>query len=127
MNFSSSYFDVNVSVGQGSALSPILSALYLSPIFHVLEKRLKILKIPVSFLSFVNSSLFIAQNNSLHTLNSNLFCSYQIISLLLEQFGLAIEHRKTEVFHFSSTHSIFNPSLLDLSILGGSMLQPKKN
>jgi len=60
MNFSSSYFDVNVSVGQGSALSPILSALYLSLIFHVLEKRLKILKIPVLFLSFVNSSLFIA-------------------------------------------------------------------
>jgi len=40
-NFSSSQFYVNVGVGQGSALSPILSALYLSPFLHILEKCLK--------------------------------------------------------------------------------------
>jgi len=52
-NFSSYLFDVNVSIGQGSALSLILSALYLSLISFILEKHLKILKIPIFILSFV--------------------------------------------------------------------------
>ena len=50
--FTSPSLDVNVGVGQGSALSPILSALYLSPFLYILEKHLKILKIPIS-VSFV--------------------------------------------------------------------------
>jgi len=58
-NFSSPLFDVNVGVGQGSALSPILSSLYLSPFLYILENRLKNLNIPVPFLSFVDNSLII--------------------------------------------------------------------
>jgi len=50
--FSSPSFNVNIGVGQGSALSPILSALYLSPILHIFEKWIKNLKIPVSILFF---------------------------------------------------------------------------
>jgi len=42
------------------ALSPILSALYLAPVFHILEKQLKNLKIPVSILSFVDNGLLVA-------------------------------------------------------------------
>ena len=126
-NFSSPYFNINVSIKQDSALSPILSALYLSLIFHVFEKRLKILKIPVSVLSFVDNSLFIAQSKSLHILNSNIFCSYYIMSLLLDLFSLVIEYRKTEVFHFSRLHSIFNPPPLDLFLLEGPVLWPKEN
>jgi len=30
-----------------------------------------------------------------------LFCSYNIISFLFNQFGLIIEHRKSKVFYFS--------------------------
>ena len=41
-NLSSSMLDVNVDVGQGSMLSPILSALYLSLFLYILEKHLKI-------------------------------------------------------------------------------------
>ena len=37
----SSFFEVNVRVGQGSVLSPILSALYLTLFLYILEKRLK--------------------------------------------------------------------------------------
>ena len=37
-DFSSSSFEVNVGVGQGSTLSPILSALYLTPFLYILEK-----------------------------------------------------------------------------------------
>ena len=49
-NFSSHTFSINVGVGQGSALSPILSALYLSPFIYILENCLKNLKIPTSFI-----------------------------------------------------------------------------
>ena len=118
-------FEVNVSVGQGSALSPILSALYLTPFLYILEKRLKILKIPISMLFFVNNGLIIAQNKSIFISNSQLFYSYNILSNLLTDFGLVIEHGKTEIFHFTRSHGEFNPPSLDLSPLGGPVLHPK--
>jgi len=37
-NLQSPDFEVNIGVGQGSALSPILSALYLTLFFHILKK-----------------------------------------------------------------------------------------
>ena len=37
-NSFSHFVDVNISMGQGSALSPILSALYLTSFLHILEK-----------------------------------------------------------------------------------------
>ena len=42
-DFISPSFNINVGVGQGSALSPIIFAFYLSPIFFSLENHLKIL------------------------------------------------------------------------------------
>ena len=124
-NLQSPEFEVNVSVGQGSALSPILLALYLAPFLHILEKRLKILKIPISMLSFVENGLIIAQNNSIPILNSQLFCSYNVLSNLLTDFGLVIEHGKTEIFHFTRLHGEFNPPPLNLSPLRGPVLCPK--
>ena len=107
-NMQSPEFEVNVGVGQGSALSPILSALYLTPFLHILEKHLKILKIPISMLSFVDDGLIIAQNKSIPISNSQLFCSYNVLSNLLTDFGLVIEHGKTEIFHFNRSHGEFN-------------------
>ena len=52
-------FEVNVGVGQGSALSPILLALYLTLFLYILEKCLKNLKIPISMLFFVDDELII--------------------------------------------------------------------
>ena len=49
-NFLFSFFNVDIGVGQGLALSPILFALYLSLFLHILKKQLKILKIPISIL-----------------------------------------------------------------------------
>jgi len=57
---------------------------------------------------------------------TNLFCSYCIISRLSDHFGLVIEQGKTEVFYFSRAQETFNPSPLDLSILGGPVLYPKE-
>ena len=116
---------VNIGVGQGSALSPILSALYLSPLIYILEKRLKNLNLPISILSFINNGLFIAQNKSFSSSNSQLFCSYNVLSNLLNSFGLIVEHSKTEIFHFSRSHGPFNPPPLDLSPIGGPTLRPK--
>ena len=59
--------------------------------------------------------------------NTNLFCSYNIISSLFEQFGLTIKHSKSEIFHFSRSIKNFDSPSLDLSSLGESILQPRKN
>ena len=124
-SFSSSYHNVNVGVGQKLALFPILSVLYLSLIFYILENHLKNLKISISLLFFVDNGLFIAQHKSIHVSNVNLFCSYNVISFLLTRFGLVVEHSKTEVFYFSRLHGIFNPFPLDLTTLEGSILLSK--
>ena len=118
-------FDVNVGVGQGSVLFPILSTLYLSLLLYILEKRFKNLKISISILSFIDDGLFIAQDKSFNISNSHLFYSYNILSKLLDSFGLVIEHSKTEVFHFSRSQDVFNSPPLDLLLLGGPILLPK--
>ena len=124
-NFTSPSFNINIGVGQGSVLSPILSALYLSPIFYSLEKCLKNLEIPISLIFFVDNGLFVSQNKFILHSNVNLFCNYSIISSLLSKFDLIIEHGKTDVFHFSRTHGAFNPPPLDLSPISSPMLLPK--
>ena len=90
------------------ALSPILSALYLTPFLHILENHLKNLNLQISILSFVDNRLLFAQSKSLQLSNSHLFCSYNIASNLLSQFGLLVEHLKTEVFHFTRLQDTFN-------------------
>jgi len=124
-NFISPFFNVNVGVGQGLALSSILSALYLSFVFHSFENHLKILKIPISIISFVGNGLFIFQNKSILHSNANLFCCYNIILSLLMKCGLVVEYGKTNIFHFSRSHGLFNPPPLDLSPLRGSVLLSK--
>jgi len=121
-NFISPSFNINIGVGQGSALSPILSALYLSSVFHSLEKNLKI---PISLISFVDDELFVSQNKSILHSNVNLFCSYNIMSSLVSKFGLIIEHGKTDVFHFFRAHGAFNLPPFNLSSIGGPLLLPK--
>jgi len=100
-NFFSPFFEVNIGIGQGSALSPVLSLL-----FYTFEKQIQNLKILVSFLSFVDDGLLISHEKSVKKTNYFLFYSYNIISSLLDQFKLVI---KTEVFHFSRCHGAFNP------------------
>ena len=124
-NFSSSFFNMDIGVNQESALSPILSALYLALIIHILKNQLKFLKISISILSFVDNSLFIAQNKSLSISNSLLFYSYQITFSLLDRFGLILEYGKMKVFHFSRLHGTFKSPPLDLFSIRGPILCPK--
>ena len=85
-NFSLIFLNVDIGVEQGFALSPILSALYLALVLYILEKHLKILKIPVFILFFVDNGLFVVQSKSFTILNSHLFYSYNITSNLLKSF-----------------------------------------
>jgi len=119
-------FNVNVGVGQGSALSPILSALYLASIIKTFKKRIKNLnkEIPTDILSFVDDGLLISQEKSYSLSNSFLLCSYNIISKILIDAGLIMEHSKTELFYFTRARHPPNPSI-NLSSVGGSVISPK--
>jgi len=126
-DFSFPIYEVNVGVSQGSALSPILSTLYLSPLLYILEKHLKNLNISVSLISFIDNSLIISQNKLIDILNSQLFCSYNVLSRLLIKFGLNIKYLKTETFHFNRSHRMFNLPPLNLLSIRGPILCPKSS
>ena len=73
----------------------------------------------------MDDGLIITQNKSFDISNSHLFCSYNVLSKLLDSFGLIIKHVKTEIFHFNRSHGVFNPPPLDLSPIGGPILCSK--
>jgi len=122
----SSLFNINIGIGQGSALSPILSALYLTPIIKTFKKRIKNLnkEIPIDILLFVDNRLLISQEKSYSLSNSFLLCSYNIISKILIDASLIMEHNKTEVFHFMRARHPPNPSI-NLTSIGGPIINPK--
>jgi len=126
-NFVSPFFRADLEVGQGFALSSILSALYITLIFYIFEKRSinLISNILVLFHSFVDDGFFISQEKLYKKSNVFLFYSYNIISSPFNQFSLTAKHGKSEVFYFSRLTKNFNPSLLDLSPLEGLILWPK--
>jgi len=47
---------VDVGVGQSSTLSPILSALYITPLLHLFEQWAYALNLDTSILSYVDDS-----------------------------------------------------------------------
>jgi len=114
-----------MGVGQGLALSPILSTLYLAFFLHILENYLKNLNLQVSLLSFVDDRLLITQSKSFETSNSRFYYSYNIAFNLPTKFNFLVEHTKTEVFYFSRSQGFFNPPPLDLSSISGPILSPK--
>ena len=100
--FSSLLYEVNVRVGQGSALSPILSALYLSPLLYILEKHLNSLNVKI-----VNGGL-----DFLFSLYFTLFLLLLFIFLFLEQLGLGfISHTVTSVTNWWCSHKNWSRDL----------------
>ena len=124
-NFSSSLFDIRIEMGQGLALSPILSALYLSLFLHILEKYSKNLDLKFSILSFVDDGLLIMQSKSFQVSNTQLFSSYNIASKLLSKFCLLVEYSKTEICHFFRSQGTFNPPPFNSSPIGSFSPIPK--
>ena len=66
-SFLSGACDADVGVGQGSALSPILSALYIAPLICIFEHRAQALNLDTCILSFVDDGLLISQGKTYNT------------------------------------------------------------
>jgi len=111
-------------MGQGSAFSPILSALYIAPLLHLFECRAQALNLDTSTLSYVENGLLVSQGRTYNKTLPELTSSYSIVSDLIASFGLVMEHDKSEIFHFSRAHNDSNPEL-DLSAIGAPILKPK--
>ena len=109
---------------QGSALSPILSALYIAPLIRIFDLRAQSLNLSTSILSFVDDSLLISQGKTYNITLLELYSSYRVVTDLMVTFGLVMEHDKSEIFHFSRAHNDLNPEL-DLSAIGAPTLKPK--
>jgi len=103
-NFLSSFFEVDIGIGQGSAV-------YLLLVFYIFEKHIKNLKIPVLFLYFVDNRLFISQEKSFE--KNQCFFFVAIILFLLSWTNLAwlLNMRRLKSFIF-----------LDLKITSISLL-----
>ena len=117
--------NTNIGVGQEFTLFSIISTIYMASIIKKFKKRIKNLKdkIPTDILSFVDDGLLISQK-SYELSFSFLLCSYHIMSKILLDTGLIIEHDKSEVFYF--TRSCHPPNLpIDLTSVRGPILMPK--
>jgi len=96
------------------------------PIIKTFRKRIKNLnkEIPTDILSFVDDGLLISQEKSYSCSNSFLLCSYNIISKILIDAGLVMEHDKTEIFYFTRARHPPNPPI-NLTSIGGPIINPK--
>jgi len=116
--------DADVGVGQGSALSPILSVLYIASLLHLFECQAQALNLDTSTLSYVDDGLLVSQGRTYNKTLPELTSSYSIVSDLMVSFDLVIEHDKSEIFHFSRAHNNSNPKL-DLLAISAPILKPK--
>ncbi|CAA7270789.1 unnamed protein product [Cyclocybe aegerita] len=123
--FQSDSRSADVGVGQGSALSPVISGLFIAPVMKLFY--IKAAPLNMTLLSFVDDGTILAQSKQLDDNNVGLHKAYKIIYLLFVAFALALEHDKTELFHFSHRQDAYNPSL-DLGYAphtGATPLKPK--
>ncbi|CAA7267569.1 unnamed protein product [Cyclocybe aegerita] len=123
--FQSDLQSADVDVGQGSALSPVISGLFIAPVMKLFY--IKVAPLNMMLLSFVDDGTILAQSKQLDDNNVGLRKAYKIIYLLFVAFALILEHDKTELFHFSHRRDAYNPSL-DLGYAphtGATPLKPK--
>ena len=69
----------------------------------------------------MDNGLLISQEKSYSLSSFFLLYSYNIMSKILINTGLIMEHSKTELFHFMRARHPSNPSI-DLSLIGGSVI-----
>jgi hypothetical protein len=100
-------FPSSVGVGQGSALSPILSALCLAPLLKEFEHRVHV----AVLISYVDNGTIIVQSDMWDKNLVKLKSAYKIVFELTQSMGLVLEHNKSEGFHFSQKHGDSNPDI----------------
>jgi len=119
----SEIFGFDVGVGQGSALFPILSALYLAPLLWHFDKEM----LGATLMSYVDDGTIIVQSS---TWKKNLLLlkeAYHVVFEITQAMGLVLEHDKSEVYHFSRKSNDHNPAV-DLGYApytGDTPLTPK--
>ncbi|KDR74555.1 hypothetical protein GALMADRAFT_141581 [Galerina marginata CBS 339.88] len=121
--FVSPHRSADVGVGQGSALSPVLSALTLTLIMRLFEQH----RDACWLLSYVDDGTLIVQSKSLDINCLLLKKAYKVIFELFTQFALVLEHDKSEIYHFDRSRSDYNSSI-DLGFApftGATPLKPK--
>ncbi|KAJ2923473.1 hypothetical protein H1R20_g13621, partial [Candolleomyces eurysporus] len=115
----------DVGVGQGSALSPVLSALVIAPVMKLFRKRSA--GLGCTLISYVDDGDIIVQSSEIDTNCVMLRHAYSIVFELFTKTGLALEHDKTELFHFTRARTGFDRPL-DLGYApytGDNPLRPK--
>jgi retron-type reverse transcriptase len=89
----------DVGVGQGSSLSPVLSALYLTLIMRLF--RASQIGKKVGLMSYVDDGTIIAQSKRAYDNLPLLTKAYGWLFWAFTALGLVLEHEKSEVIHFS--------------------------
>ena len=59
-SFLSNACNADVDIGQGFALSPILSVFYIAPLLYLFERQAQTLNLDTSILSFVDNRLLVS-------------------------------------------------------------------
>jgi hypothetical protein len=126
-NFASDPRQADVGVGQGSALSPVLSALVIAPLMKLYNLRAVNLALRSTLISYVDDGTVLVQSKEVEVNCRALAGAYAILFLLFTNAGLVLEHDKTELFHFTRGRTGFDLPV-DLGFApytGATPLKPK--
>ena len=85
---------------QGSALSSILSVLYIAPLICIFEIRAQALNLSTFIFLFVDDGLLISQGTTCNITLPELDSCYRVVTDLMVLFSLVIKYDKSEIFIF---------------------------
>jgi hypothetical protein len=108
-NFTSGTFPSDVGVGQGSALSPVLSVLCLAPVLKLFSRS--VVGRQVDLMSYVDDGTFIVSAGRVEDNLPLLKEAYGFIHNAFSSLGLVLEHDKSKAFHFSRVQRFSNPAI----------------
>jgi hypothetical protein len=98
-NYTSEPLQTNVDVGQGSALSPVLSTLVIAPIMMLY--RLREQGLDTTLITYVDDGLFTAQSPDIPQNCVMLRHAYMSMHEIFTAAGLVMEHDNNKLFHFT--------------------------
>jgi hypothetical protein len=113
-NFVSRQYAMDVGVGQGLALSPVFSALYLAPIIKLFTASIP--QEVANIISYMDDDTIIVQSEKVPQSLPKLKTVYAEVYHLFTALGLVLEHDKSEVFHFTHAQGVANNPPIDIGL-----------